>query len=91
MTPRTATITSYDVPQWLKEKINSMATIEEVEAYRNTVKSPNKCKAGDVDLMIWNTCTIAMARPAEKKSMIEVSDHDLAVIEWVNSDEYDEE
>lgn len=49
-------ITSYDIPQWLKDKLNGMQTVEEVREYQSTVKAPNECAAGDPDLLTWWAC-----------------------------------
>ena len=56
MTIKTVEITSYDVAQEIKDKLNAISTIEEVKNYLNTVKAPCDCFSGDPDLTIWNAC-----------------------------------
>lgn len=84
-------ITSYDVPEWMKDRINS-STYEEIEAWRNSVKSPNECMAGDPDLQVWWACQSVLTNCLKPLiASIVVTDHQLAVMEWVLSGAYDEE
>lgn len=87
----TAKISSYDVPQWIRDQINT-ATYAEIAQWQNLVKSPNQCAAGDPDLEIWWACQAALSnRPQEQEPLPTITDHQLAVIEWVNSLAYNEE
>ena len=84
-------ITSYDVPAWIKDRIN-VSAYEEIEAWRNSVKAPAQCKPGDPDLQIWWACeSVLTERRATHERLPEITDHQVAVIEWVNSPAYDEE
>lgn len=84
-------ITSYDVPEWMKDRINS-STYEEIEAWRNSVKSPNECMTGDPDLQIWWACqSVLTDKPKLQTTLPVITDHQLAVMEWVLSGAYDEE
>lgn len=95
-------ITSYDVPDWLKDKLNAM-TYAEVVAYQKSVKPPAACYGGDPDLTIWWACAAVLehnapddapaaepSNPFAGMSDAEI-DRRLKIMEWVNSDEYDNE
>lgn len=87
----TEKISSYDVPQWIRDQINA-STYDEIEQWKNSVKSPNQCSAGDPDLQIWWACQSVLSnRPQVQESLPAVTEHQLAVIEWVNSPAYNEE
>ena len=66
MTTKTVTLTSYDVPQDIKDHINAMTTLEEVKEYMASVKSPNRCNAGDPDLTVWWACRSVLEAEDEK-------------------------
>lgn len=84
-------ITSYDVPQWIKERINA-SSYEEIEAWRNSVKAPALCVPGDPDLEAWWACESVLAgRRIHHEPLPAITDHQVDVIEWVNSPAYDEE
>jgi len=84
-------ITSYDVPQWIKDRINA-ASYEEIETWQNEVRSPAQCAPGDPDLQIWWACqAVLSSRPKAQALLPEITDHQIAVMEWVNSPAYDEE
>lgn len=87
----TEKLTSYDVPQWMRDRINA-STYEEVEQWQNSVKSPNQCATGDPDLEVWWACQAVLSnRPQKQELPPMITDHQLAVIEWVNSPAYNEE
>ena len=57
-------LTSYGVPQEIKDRINAMTSLDEVRAYQKSVKAPSECAAGDPDLEVWWACTAVLRSTA---------------------------
>lgn len=89
-------LTSYDVPVEVCNRINACQTLAEVIVIRDSIKPPSKCKVGEPDLTIWWAC-VSVIDAEERKihaaraEMPTITEHDLTVMEWVNSPAYDEE
>lgn len=89
-------LTSRDVSEEIRGRINACQSLAEVVAIRDSVKPPSECKAGDPDLAVWWACTAVIDAEQRKQRDAQaeapaITEQDLAVMEWVNSPAYDEE
>ena len=73
---KTVELTSYDVPKWLKDKINLMETIEEVEDFQQESLKDNE---------IWSACTsVLRAQDEETRRGVKLSAQAIANAERGN-------
>lgn len=91
-------LTSYDVPKEIRDRINACGSLDEVIAIRDSVKAPNACKPGNPDLTTWWACqsvidaeTTRQRIEAERANAPVITEHQTAVMDWVMSDDYDNE
>jgi hypothetical protein len=91
MTHKIFNLASYDVPQEIRDRINAMTSKEQVIEYMQSVKPPSACKPGDPDLEVYWACQSALSSIKTPPQLYDVTDHQVAVSDWVLSEEYDEE
>ena len=84
-------ITSYDVPAEISDRINAMGSAQEVLDYMSSVKPPCDCASGDPDLQVYWACQAALSSVVAAAPPLDLTDDQVAISDWALSPAYDVE